>query len=156
MKTRCLSVAALALTFSGCGGAVRVCDGCTYKSIVNFTDLPLGTVTSAKMEVKVTHSGVCPQAGHPNNCTEVLTYNVKCKIGTTQNLSIPFFIDAAPTIASHVAKIIITVGGTTTTHVGNVDLTSNVTGGGAPPSSMPTPCPPPHLNPYSTTVPKVE
>lgn len=150
------ALALVAAMLSSCTVPLRICTGCTYKSKVNFDGLPTGTITSAKMEVKVTHSGACPQSGFPANCTEVLTYDVKCKLGTSQSLSIPFFIDAAPTIMTHVAKIIVTVGTSPTTINGVVDLTSNVTGGQAPPTSLPTPCPPPHLDPYSTTVPKVQ
>jgi len=119
-----------------------------YKSQVQFTGLPTGTITSAQMEVKVTHSGACPQSGKPTNCTEVMTYNVLCKLGTASSITVPFFIDASPTIRTHQAKIIVVKAGNTTTHTGTVNMSSNVTGGAAPPSSMPTPCPPPTLNPY--------
>jgi hypothetical protein len=141
---------------SGCGGGSRVCSGCTYKSKVSFSGLPTGTITTATMEVTVKHSGTCPQSGFPNNCTEVLTYDVKCKLGTARSVDIPFFIDAAPTIMTHTAKITVKKGIVTTTHAGTVDFNSNVTGGGAPPSSMPTPCPTPYLDPYSTTIPTVQ
>lgn len=137
------------------GGAVRVCSGCTYKSKVDFSGLPTSGITSATMEVKVTHSGACPQSGYPNNCTEVLQYNVLCKLGASSSLSIPFFIDAATSNTSHSAKIVV-VTGSTTSHTGSVDQSSNVTGGAAPPSSIPTPCPTPYLDPYSTTVPTVQ
>lgn len=152
------AVGALVAAFatSGCGGAIRTCTGCTYRPTVSFSGLPTGTITTATMEVKVKHSGACPQSGFPSNCTEVLTYDVKCKLGTSSSVEIPFFIDASSTIRTQTAKITVKQGVVTTTHTGTVDFNSSVTGGGAPPSSMPTPCPPPTLDPYSTTVPKVE
>lgn len=139
------------LALAACGGSVRVCTGCKYKSQVSFTSLPTGSnITAAQMEVKVTHSGACPQSDKPANCTEVMTYNVKCMLGTATAITVPFFIDAAPTNRSHQARIFVTKGGTTTTHTGTVNLTSNVDGGSGPPPTalMPVPCPPPGLNPY--------
>jgi len=138
------------------GGAVRVCAGCKYKSQVSYTGLPTGTITSAQMEVKVTHSGACPQSDKPANCTEVMTYNVLCKLGTASSITVHFFIDASSTNTSHQAKITVVKSGNTTTHTGTVNQSSNVTGGAAPPTTtMPTPCSPPTLDPY-TTFPAVE
>lgn len=130
------------------GGTARVCTGCKYKSTVTFSGLPTGTLTSAQMEVTVKHSGTCPQSG-PTDCTEKLVYNVVCQLGTSSSKTFPFFIDAASTVTSHTAKITVVKAGTTTTHTGTVDLSSNVTGGAAPPSSIPTPCAPPTIDPYT-------
>jgi hypothetical protein len=133
----------------GCGTPVRACTGCKYKSQVSFTNLPTGTITSAQMEVKVKHSGACPQSDKPANCTEVMTYDVLCKLGTASAITVPFFIDASPTIRTHTAKITVVKSGNTTVHTGTVNMTSNVDGGGPPPTTtMPTPCSPPALNPY--------
>jgi hypothetical protein len=130
------------------GGILRSCPTCKYKSSVTFSGLPTGTLTSAQMEVTVKHSGTCPQSG-PTNCTEKLVYNVVCQLGTSSTKTFPFFIDAASTVTSHTAKITVVKAGTTTTHTGTVDLNSNVTGGAAPPSSIPTPCAPPTIDPYT-------
>lgn len=154
-STRFLCLVLAALGLSSCGGAVRVCTGCKYKSQVNFSGLPTGTISSAQMRITVKHAGACPQSAFPDNCTEELIYNVKCKLGSSSNVTIPFFIDAATTVTSHTAKITAVKAGVTSEHTGTVNMSSNVTGGGPPPSSMPTPCPPPSLNPYSTTVPTV-
>ena len=129
------------------GVPLRICTGCSYKSSVNFAGLPTGTLTSASMEITVLHAGTCPQSG-PTNCKEKLVYNVQCQLGTSSTATFPFFIDAATTITSHTAKITVVKSGVTTTHTGAVQLSSNVTGGGAPPSSIPTPCAPPTINPY--------
>lgn len=149
-----LIAAAAALLFAslpGCGGAIRVCSGCKYKSSVAFSGLPTGTITSAQVTVKVKHSGACPQSDKPANCTEVMVYDVKCKLGTASSINVPFFIDAASTNRTHTATLVVVKSGVTTTHAGSIDFSSNVDGGppGPPPSSIPTPCPPPAMNPYN-------
>ena len=73
---------------------------------------------------------------------------MKCQLGTSSTATFPFFIDAASANTTHTAKITVVKSGVTTTHTGAVDLSSNVTGGGAPPSSIPTPCAPPTIDPY--------
>ena len=146
-------VAAAILFAPGCGIPIRICTGCNYKSKVNFSDMPVGTITSAQMEVRVTHSGACPQSpGKPPNCTEVKVYDVKCKVGTQANIVVPFFLDAAPGVTNHSSKIIVVKDGVSSTHTGTVDLGSNVPGGAAPPGGMPalpSPCPVAKPNPYN-------
>lgn len=139
----------LAATLPGCVAPTRTCTGCKYKSQVQFTELPTGSITSAQMEVKVTHSGACPQSDKPANCTEVMTYNVLCKLGTASSITVPFFIDAADTNGTRQAELTVVKAGKATTHTGVVNMTSNVNGGASPPSSIPTPCSPPALDPYN-------
>jgi hypothetical protein len=146
---RLLALVVAGLGMNNCGGAARLCAGCKYKSTVTFSGLPTGTLTSATMVTTVKHSGACPQTAGTTNCTETYTYDIKCKLGTSSSLTTPFFIDAASTVTTHTAKITVVKSGVTTVHVGTVDLNSNVNGGAAPPSTMPTPCPPPTLDPYS-------
>jgi hypothetical protein len=137
----------------GCVSPTRICgSACTYKSQVSFSGVPTAPLTSAIMEVKVTHSGACPQSNGPTNCTEVMTYDVACKLtsGSGGSITVPFFIDAARTNTSHEAKVTVVKAGVTTVHTGTVNMSSNVPGNAPPPSaSMPTPCPPPTLNPYN-------
>jgi hypothetical protein len=142
-------ILAAGFAMTDCGGILRSCPTCKYKSTVTFSGLPTGTITSATMEITVKHPEACPQPSFPNKCTEKLTYDVKCKLGTSSTLTTPFFIDALSTVRTHTAKITVVKEGVTTVHSGTVDLTSNVTGGSAPPSSIPTPCPPPTLDPYT-------
>jgi len=133
----------------------RACTGCKYKSQVSFSSLPTGTITSAQVEVKVTHDGPCPQEDEDDDCTEVMTYDVLCKLGTASTITVPFFIDAPTNNRTHIAKLTVVKNGNTTVHTGSVNHSSDVTGGAAPPVSIPTPCPPPSLDPY-TTFPAIE
>lgn len=155
MRKRATKAARLAvllaagIAMTSCGTVPRACTGCKYKSTVTFSGLPTGTITSATMEITVKHPEACPQSSFPNKCTEKLTYDVKCKLGTASTLTTPFFIDALSTVTTHTAKITVVKEGVTTVHTGTVDLNSNVNGGAAPPSSIPTPCPPPALDPYT-------
>lgn len=146
-----------ALLVGGCGGMTRNCTGCMYKSSVAFSSMPTGTITSAVMEVTVTHSGTCPQSGGPNNCTEIYTYDVKCKVGTSKDINVGFYLDAAASNTSHQAKITVVKGGTTYVRNGTVNMSSNATGGAAPPNPpMPQPCPPAVANPYVSPFPVVQ
>jgi hypothetical protein len=156
MRKRATKAARLAvllaagIAMTSCGTVPRACTGCKYKSTVTFSGLPTGTITSATMEITVKHPEACPQPSFPNKCTEKLTYDVKCKLGTSSTLTTPFFIDALSTVTTHTAKITVVKAGVTTVHTGTVDLSSNVAGGAAPPTTIiPTPCPPPALDPYT-------
>ena len=152
--TRRIAIAAVlaALALPGCGGGVlRVCHTCQYKATVTFNDMPTGTINTANMRITVKHPASCPQPSFPNMCTEELIYNVKCKLGTARTIVVPFFIDALPSVTNHTAEITVVQPSGTTVHTGTINQTSNVNGGGPPPTSMPTPCAPPTLNPYTAT-----
>jgi len=135
---------------TGCPAPPRGCAGCTYKT-ATFTTVPTGTVESASVKAMVKHVGSCPQGSFPADCTEILSYDVKCKLGTKSTITLPMLIDAASDNTNRSARLSVKLVGSPTPTVINGTVE---TGPGS--SSLPaTPCAPPTIDPY-TTLPDVQ
>lgn len=136
--------ASVAALLPGCIAPLRVCTSCTYKP-VSFTGVPSGNIETATLGVSVKHVGACPQKSFPTDCTETLSYSVKCAVGSGSAVTLPMLIDAAATNPNRSAKLTVkTVGGT------SVTLTGVVGSGSGSPNLPTTPCAPPTVDPYVT------
>jgi hypothetical protein len=132
------------VTLGGCPPPVRICLGCTYKT-ATFSAVPTSNIESASLKVSVKHVGTCPQGTFPDNCTEVLTYNVQCSLGSTP-LTLPMLIDAAPDNPNRSATLTVKVRGNA-----NPVTINGVVASGSGVGTLPsTPCPPPVIDPYVT------
>jgi hypothetical protein len=122
----------------------RVCTGCTFK-MATFSAVPTSGIVSASIKVLVTHSGACPQRLYPDNCTETLTYDVKCALGSSSMVTLPILIDAADSNNNRSATMTVKLSsGSTQTITGSLNTGSGTT-------TLPaTPCPPPTVDPYVT------
>ena len=131
-------------TQSSCISPIRVCTGCKFR-MSTVSGAPTSGIDTATLEVSVKHSGSCPQRGFPNDCTEVLTYDVKCALGTTGGATLPFLVDAASSNGTRKAKLTVKLVGNPT------PITINGTVGTTDITTLPaTSCPPPTIDPYVT------
>lgn len=131
-------------TQSSCVSPIRSCAGCKFR-MATVSGAPTSGIDTATLEVSVKHSGSCPQRGFPADCTEVLTYDVKCALGTTGGATVPFLIDAASSNRTRKAKLTVTLVGNPT------PVTPAVTVGTTDITPLPaTACPPPTIDPYVT------
>lgn len=134
----------LGLSQSGCISPIRTCTGCKYR-MSTVSGAPTSNIDTATLEVSVKHSGACPQRGFPSDCTEVLTYDVKCALGSSGSASLPFLVDAASSNGTRKAKLNVKlIGSSTTTVINGTVGTTDI-------STLPaTPCTPPTIDPYVT------
>lgn len=142
------SLLTFAVLGSGCP-AERICTVCDYKT-VTVPPVPSGQIDRAEMTAQVTHQGACPTPGGPDNCTEQLTYNVKCMIKKGEFVApVPMLIDGAST-SLRKAWVTITQ---PNQPAQRLDGTLSATGTQDRPA---TPCPPPEIrgNPRIVTAPQ--
>lgn len=144
-----LGLATLMLT--ACPPPPRICTNCTYKR-ATFTAVPPAPVTSATMTATVTHVGACPQSAGPPNCTETLTWDVKCKLPTgsaPQTVVLDMMINALPNNVSQQATLVVQpTSGPPVTIVGTVSPTN-----GGSKTRPADPCPPPPVPTVPNLVP---
>ncbi|HWB77283.1 MAG TPA: hypothetical protein VG755_20090 [Nannocystaceae bacterium] len=107
--------------------------------------MPISGVASAQLKASIKHVGACPQPSFPSDCTETLTYETRCALGTTGTVTLPVLIDAAASNPNRSAKLSVTITGNPTPVV--ITGTMLPTGSGTLPA---TPCAPPTINPYVT------
>jgi hypothetical protein len=130
---------------TGCPAPPRGCGGCTYK-MASFTAVPTAAVESATLKASVKHVGACPQGTFPNDCTETISYEARCALGTTGTVTLPMLVDAAPTNPNRSAKLSVKLAGNPTPVV----ITGTVLPGAGSTTLPASPCPPPAIDPYVT------